>query len=311
VASRRKTRVSPHPGNIPAALAELGLKIAVRDDEVITLCPYHDDHRAGSFSVRISDGENYCFSCGQGGSFAYLVRMVLKVDPFTAGRWCRDRAYDTDITFEYEELEYGSGKIDTSEQVNEASLALCTAPPQDALDSRQISAETAAAYGVLWDQGKWIIPVRDPLSGSLWGWQEKQGRFFRNYPDGLAKSQSLFGYNLLEDGGTAVLVESPLDCLRLAAAGCPGAVSGYGVGVSREQLDLILNKASHLVLALDNDIAGMAKTVDICRNFRRMPVTVFNYGETTAKDPGEMDDSEILWGFRNELLWTEIQEMIC
>lgn len=302
--------MAPHPGNIASALDELKIPYTVRDDEIITLCPYHDDHRAGSFSIRVSDGENYCFSCGTGGPFMRLVQKVMKTDPFTAGRWCRDRAYDTDIAFEHEELDYVSGKIDTSEQVNEASLALCTAPPQDALDSRQINAETAAAFGLLWDKGKWVIPVRDPLSGTLWGWQEKQGRFFHNYPDGLAKSEALFGYNLLEEGGTAVLVESPIDCVRLAAAGWRGAVSGYGVGVSREQLDLILNRAGHLVLALDNDMAGMAKTVDICRNFKRMPITVFNYGETTAKDPGEMDDTEINWSFANELLWTEIQELI-
>jgi len=311
VASRRRVRSSPAPGNIPAALDELGIAHTVRGDEVVMLCPYHDDRHAGSFSVRLDTGQNYCFSCDTGGGFDRIVRAVLKCDPFTAGRWCRDRAYDTDSPFEHEELEYSSGKIDTSEQVNEASLVLYTAPPQDALESRQIDAETAAAFGLLWDQGTWIIPVRDPDSGTLWGWQAKRDKFFRNYPPGVPKSLTLFGLGCFRDGDVAVLVESPLDTVRLASAGVPGALSSYGVGVSDEQLAIIRQRASGLVLALDNDMPGMKKTVDICRTEHRMDIQVFNYGaQPDAKDPGDMTSEACRWGMDNALLWSEIQEII-
>lgn len=309
MASRRR-HTPPVPGDIAGALDELKLAHTTKGGNIFTLCPYHDDFRPGSFSIRSDTGENYCFSCDTGGPFARLVAAVLKCDPFTAGRWCRDRAFNTDVPFEHEELEYGSGKIDTSEQVNEASLALCTAPPQDALDSRQINADSAEAFGLLWDQGKWIIPVRDPHSGTLWGWQEKRDRFFRNYPKGLSKSLTLFGINSFLPGGLAVLVESPLDAVRLHSAGVPGGLSSYGVGVSDEQLDLVTYFASGLVLALDNDMAGMSKMVDICQTYHVLDAQVFNYGDSRAKDVGEMTNDEIRWGVDNALLWPEILEII-
>lgn len=274
------------------------------------LCPYHDDRHAGSFSVKLDTGENYCFSCATGGGFDRIVSAILRCDPFTAGRWCRDRAYDTDVPFGHEELEYSSAKIDTSEQVNEASLALCTAPPADALEGRQITAEAAQSFGLLWDKGTWIIPVRDPHSGTLWGWQAKRDRFFRNYPPGVAKSKTLFGINSFVTGGVAILVESPLDAARLASAGYPGAVSSYGVGVSDEQLSLVTYYARGLVLALDNDMPGMMKTADICQNYHVLDVQVFNYGAIRAKDVGEMSNEQIRWGMDNALLWSEIMEII-
>lgn len=275
------------------------------------LCPYHDDRHAGSFSVSLGTGQNYCFSCDTGGGFDRIVQNVLGCDTFTARRWCRDRAYDTDVPFDHEELEYGSGKIDTSEQVNEASLVLYTAPPLDALESRQIDAETAAAFGLLWDNGTWIIPVRDPHSGALWGWQAKHDKFFRNYPKGVPKSLTLFGLGCFRDGDVAVLVESPLDAVRLASAGVPGALSSFGVGISDDQLALIRQRASGLVLALDNDMPGMNKTVDILRSEKRMDIQVFNYGACPeAKDVGEMPDDACRWGMDNAFLRAEVLEFI-
>ncbi len=79
------------------------------------------------------------------------------------------------------------------------------------LDTRGINAESAAAYGILYDQQKdcWITPIRDPLTAKLMGWQEKavEGHYFRNRPRHIPKSQTLFGLNQPEIGRRAIMVE--------------------------------------------------------------------------------------------------------
>jgi DNA primase len=64
-------------------------------------------------------------------------------------------------------------------------------------------------------------------------------------------------------GKTAILLESPLDCLRLYTAGISGGLSSYGVQVSNRQLDLLFDVAEIIIFALDNDDAGLTKMRDL------------------------------------------------
>jgi hypothetical protein len=70
-----------------------------------------------------------------------------------------------------------------------------------------------------------------------------------------------------------------------------------------------------LMLALDNDDQGVSETYRLIHGKRMTPrrkdrpmipwaakfpeLLVFNYGDSTAKDPGEMNDEEIEWGIEN------------
>jgi DNA primase len=77
-----------------------------------------------------------------------------------------------------------------------------------------------------------ILPVRDPDNGKLWGWQEKGKRYFRNVPEGVRKGHTLFGIREFPADSPAVLVESPLDVARLYTVGYRNAVSSFGAGVT-------------------------------------------------------------------------------
>lgn len=61
-------------------IAALGLEVAdVRGGRAWLICPFHDDHTAGSFFVRLTGdraGQNHCFSCKGGGSLIALVAQV-------------------------------------------------------------------------------------------------------------------------------------------------------------------------------------------------------------------------------------------
>lgn len=128
--------------SIGAALHGLGIDYQDRDGEAYFLCPYHDDHQVGTFSVNLETGANWCFSCGHGGSFEHLLKTIdsdMDVEQFTRGvirRIGQDRS---------------SRRPDTTTQINEASLALFTDPPERQLRRRNLKLADTQALGILWD----------------------------------------------------------------------------------------------------------------------------------------------------------------
>ncbi|MFI9271849.1 toprim domain-containing protein [Kitasatospora sp. NPDC052896] len=308
---------NPVPADVPEALRRLGLDL-LRDagDELQTRCPMHlantgRPDRHPSFWVNASTGRFLCFSCGYSGLFVQLVADVQASTREEALRWIARQGLYRLRAAEEPPSEPAPEPV----TVTEASLALFTEPPADALATRHLTAEAAAAYGVLWSprEKRWIIPIRDPDTGTLLGWQEKGGHHFLNYPDGVAKSTTLFGYHT-PHAHTSILVESPLDAVRLASLGITGAVASYGAYVSAAQMRLLRRRPGVLILALDNDTTGRKARDQIYRIWRPRGVRMrfLDYAGITAKDPGDMADEEIRRAVDNAYLpFTRHKELAC
>lgn len=293
---------NPVPGDVLGSLEELGLQVhKITTDEAWARCPGHlekvgreDGHP--SWSVNINTGLHSCMSCPYRGNFVGLVKDLLEVDHSEAAAWVRARG-----ALAYVERKLAPVVEKERPKVNEAALALFIPPPLSACSSRLLSQDACAHYGVLWDPKRdmWITPIRDPDTGELRGFQEKNERHFRNRPSDVAKSTALFGLNAFT-GSTAIIVESPLDVPRLLTVGIAGGMSGYGVGVSAFQMSLLMEVSDHIVLALDKDDDGRAKTSELLETYgSRHRLSVFNYARTRVKDPGEMTSDEIHWALRN------------
>ena len=159
---------------------------------------------------------------------------------------------------------------------------------------RHLDLDLAWHYGLRWHQHKrcWIIPLRLP-DGRLIGWQEKAKGYFMNVPDGVNKSECLFGYQQLT-GDRVILVESPIDVVRLASAGYEGGLASFGVFVSDAQWRLIVARASVIVLALDNDRAG-SRGHQVMRSWSPGSAKLLfaNYAGFGGKDVGEATDDEL------------------
>lgn len=293
-------------------------------NNVKALCPMHEritgdpDHNP-SWYISLDTGQHICFSCGYKGN---LVQLVCDVKEF----------YRTDLngTFQYD-YKLGNDWLASSSDISvdelrqminripqymapppkpipmsEARLAIYVAPSDDALQGRNVTAESAEAFGVLWNQNThtWILPIRDAETQKLLGWQEKGtvDRTFKNRPAGVQKSKTLFGVHN-QSTKMVVVVESPLDCLRLHSAGVPEAVAVFGATVSEAQVKL-LRASDKIVVAFDNpalDAAGK-KACDQMREVSRkygLNLFYFNYGNSNKKDPGDMTDDEIRWGIDN------------
>ena len=288
-------------------LKGLGIETyGARGSEVKGLCPGHLDRtgkedRNPSWSINSETGAHNCFSCGFRGGLQYLVSYVNGIPMDQADEWVKTTTSDLSMRLE-RALAPAPKKEEISVDITEANLAAYIDPPKELLAGRGITPEAAKLYGILYDSRKecWILPIRN-MSGKLLGWQEKgvHGRYFRNYPAGIQKSHSLFGYQQYE-GGPMVVVESPLDVARMASVGVLGGVSTYGTAVSKEQLNVIKG-ADRVIVAMDNDEAGRQAAQDFLKKSVDMwfECWFFDYASTGVKDIGGMSKAEIVYGIEH------------
>ena len=279
---------------------------AQRGSEVNGLCPMHkartgkEDHRP-SWWINSETGAHICFSCGYKGNIYTLISDIKGIDYHDAREYIDDTA-ELPIDSLMKRIKELPQYVVAEETIpmSEARLAVYGEPPNIELKKRFLTREAVNTYGVLWDKPNeaWILPIRDPDTFSLLGWQEKgaRGRFFKNQPAGVKKSKTVFGVQHLNEE-YLIVVESPLDVVRLASVGVSGAVSIYGAMMSDEQAKII-RRAKRVVAAFDNDPAGK-KACEQIRDYARkygFDLLFFNYNGIDVKDVGDMTEIEIVRG---------------
>jgi DNA primase len=274
-------------------LLSIGVDVIQSGQEIKCRCPMHlkrtgKEDNNPSFYINAQTGLWLCYSCGARGNLAHLIREVTGKDDIESltmlmehgvdqmlnppVQWERTPEVDFHMYLKYEDV------------------------PHRYLQSRNISQEAARSYGIRWNPEKtsWIIPVISP-DNELLGWQEKGQSFVRNHPKGIKMRNTLFGIERLTSK-TVVLVESPLDVVRFASSfdGIQ-CLATFGASITREQLDLLYNVTDKLIVALDNDHAGVASAKNIFKDLPLLRKGVFwlKYSHTNAKDIGEMTDDEI------------------
>lgn len=288
-------------------LDRLGIEVvSTRGSEVQGFCPAHlartghVDHNP-SWWINSDTGAHICFSCQFKGSVQSLIAFMQGIDFESASTWLKSS--DTDLAKKLERLMSKEVAVEPEPNLNpitEANLAAFVDPPIEMLRSRGILPNVAKEYGVLWDTfiQSWILPIREPITGALLGWQAKGGtdRYFRNFPNGVQKSTALFGYQQYS-GGDMIVVESPLDVVRLASVGITGGVATYGSVVSKAQVNYIRG-ADSIIVAMDNDEAGKKASEYFLELSDSMgfECKFFDYSGTDAKDIGGMSKVEIVNG---------------
>lgn len=281
-----------------------------RDFEVNGLCPMHkertgqEDHKP-SWWLNLETGLHTCFSCSYRGNIYTLVRDLKELDHAGIIAFLKDQGEETDdeLLKKFHDLPQYVTAVE-ADPISEAHLAVFTDPPDWAIKSRFISRKAVETFGVLWDsnRGSWILPIRDPSTHKLWGWQEKaaKGRFFRNHPIGVKKSRTVFGIDVVEYDSPIIVVESPLDAVRLSSLGY-NAISTFGAMVSEEQAKLLRPTEKQIIAAFDNplkDAAGRKASEEMAEYARKygFELFYFNYSDISAKDPGDMTSKEIQRG---------------
>lgn len=290
--------MAKRPDNIEDVLAQLGIRVAnVGSTEISASCPFHTDSHP-SFSINIKTGLWICYQCSERGTLPMLLDKVSG-DVVNADEYLREIKFKNITKANKEKKTVAS--VTEEEHVEDDDPFILFAryegfglPPRWALKDRMLDRATAERYGLKWDRG-WVIPIWDPEveddKSGLWGWQYKQVDFVSNYPPKVKKSHTLFGLHE-HASGTVVLVESPLDVVRLASAGV-SSVSSFGAYVSKVQMSLIVAMADRVILALDNDEEGARQTAKVYPYFaKRMPTSLAQFPRG-AKDPGDLSDRQV------------------
>jgi len=305
---------------VKSVLANLNIEIEnERGDEIIALCPGHE-LRTGkvdqnpSWSINTETGVHHCFSCGYKGNLLTLVAECKefytqwdRLDLDGAKEWLRQNSTIDLPTLikQMEDVKESYIAIPRPVPMSEARLALFShSIPKNALDSRLLYQESCEAFGVLWDTNtsRWILPIYSWDQDSLMGWQEKgfRDRYFKNRPTGILKSKTVFfsavsryAHNAYDD--LMVVVESPLDAVRLHSAGITSGVATFGTSVSPDQF-AIFRSTKKLVFAFDNDDPGRTAALRMLDISRKTGVEChfINYNGIDKKDIGEMTDEEII-----------------
>lgn len=300
---------------VETILEDLGVNVVrINGREIQALCPGHKE-RTGkpdnnpSWYINSETGQHICFSCGFKGNLQFLVAFIKGFK----SKW---DLYDFDAArrwierFDGLSLEVVVAKIKDNDHaypldiqpMSESRLALYVDPPQWARAERGLNTKACEFYGVRWDAEKelWITPVRDSHTGKLIGWQEKSQveRFFKFRPPGMKASWTMYGVDRFL-GGTMIVVESPLDAVRLLSVGVSGAVASFGSSVSVRQLGLC-RKADTLIVAMDNDDSGKKAMDYFLRMSDMLPCNTrfFNYSApfSDEKDVGAMSRDDIMRG---------------
>lgn len=298
-------------GDVSKVLDRLGLEYDHRGYEYFGRCPGHikavgREDQNPSWSINEETGAHHCFSCGYKGSLITLVADLLEFEDLDSARkWIRTNAsVDLEtLSTELAGLKDKTYYLPKPVPMSEARLAVFSDPPDWAMKERGLTVEACQHHGVRWlsTESSWITPIRNPVDFKLMGWQEKGQvhRHFRNRPTGLKKSSTLFGLEKFSDG-QMVIVESPLDAVRLTSLGIPGGIATCGAIVSEEQIKL-MRVADKIIVAMDNDDAGRKSSSLFLTQVRKlgMECWFFDYSRTSAKDIGDMSPREIESGLLN------------
>jgi hypothetical protein len=286
---------------VEEVLEQLGMSVITIGREIACKCPFHADSHP-SFSINAETGLWICYQCSRAGTLNMLIKEV--------GGGANSIRTDLSATEALREVRHKKIKkkglpapepdveLPPDPLIVYARYDGFKGPPDWAIEERMISRAAATHYGLKWDRG-WVLPIWAPHvddeSVALMGWQFKQMHFVSNYPKQIKKSHTLFGLRelgLYGDMSTVALVESPLDVVRLASANV-AAVAAYGAFVSRAQLQLLVEAADRVLVALDNDPAGEEQAGKIYPYLaRHVPTRRVRYPEG-VKDPGDMKDEQV------------------
>lgn len=282
--------------DISSVLIELGVDVKrVGEREISGRCPVHikrtgHEDRSPSWSMNAETGLWICYSCGARGTLTSLISEITGSDQSIID------VHKLIIQSTLNRVTAGP-KEEQTPDIDWISYGKFKEVPSNLLELRNLDPYIARFYGIKWDTNNkcWVIPIVSP-AGELLGWQSKKKGWVRNYPVGIKKSETLFGIERFTSK-TAVLLESPLDVVRLGTLveGVQGLAT-FGAYVSKQQLNLLSMVANRVIVAMDNDEAGKQANKAIRASLPRFTggVAWINYNGTSAKDIGDMTDSEII-----------------
>jgi len=279
------------------------------NNDIMVQCPYHGNgqERRPSAGIRKTDGLFHCFACGETHSLQEVISHCFGHydDVFGSFGWkWLNKNFATVEVEERKDVEVDlarrniSGKSSVLDNRNNISIPLVT---EEELDSyrythpymyeRGLTDEIIDLFDIGYDRRTQCItfPVRDIKGNCLFVARRSVNTKYFNYPAGAEKP--LYGLyeltqrcyiNVGQMGGRSfpdiIVCESMLDALT-AWVYCKPAVALNGLGNELQFSQLRDLPCRKLILATDNDKAGLQARERIRKNVKNKIITEYKFPE--------------------------------
>lgn len=294
---------------ITSLLEEHGYEVSETNRSLITTCPQCGKEKH-LYIFKEGKNNSKCMKCGQTYSLEALVVALTDCSFADA----RKLLHAGELIKANEGIRSNLSGLQERPQWREALRPIVLPPNFYTMDreeandgkayllNRGVHADVFAKFDLRYCPAmeRVIFPVA--IEGDCIGWQGRDisGRAELRFtsPSGFTKARVLFGYDQVDETRDhLVLVEGPVDCLRVAAF-FP-TVCSMGKMVSNDQIALIkkMKHVKKLYLGLDPDAFEL---FDVLAAEFEPDVEVYIYQPPAhRKDFGECTDKEILQAFKD------------
>ena len=236
-------------------------------------CPFHLERlgradRTPSCGVDIDLDVYHCFGCGASGRASQYPNLIAEARSL--------------------ELNIVTADFTPTEFILPEALA---GPARELLERRGFDLETLLRFEVGGDMDMIYFPLRvrdDTIVGVIHRMLFGETRYV--YSRGFQRRNYLYGsrqFKAVDD--KVFVVEGPLDCIKLHQLGMTNTIATMGNKISPVQRSLFRGLGANVVLAFDNDPAGLVSAED--QSLRLLDegyqVSHLSY---PGKDPGDLND---------------------
>lgn len=261
--------------NYLQGLGASNIKYSARSDQIRSTCPFHGGDNPTALVVDLNTGKMFCFSCGH--SSDINVNPVSKQRPYKKN--VVNLSIVAEAILEEMHLRFDHRRLRSK---NIEVLQKC-----------QAGVATNGAYA-----GRTIFVYRDSNS-TLHGFKSrgvyKPDMLVDNY---YMMSSIFYLEHLWTSYYPCIIVEGEWDAIRLYELGICNVLALGGSSMTRARIENLINKTSHVYLALDNDIPGRHSTNKIAQQLNGL-VNVYDIPYAT-KDPAMIQTkSEFMKSMKN------------
>lgn len=264
-------------------------------DELICLCPYHDDHNP-SFAFNTVKGLFICYSCGVKGNAKQLADYL--------GTGLREQRTDLQARLNTVDKLIADYQKTLNEQplVLEPSMLDRFDIPTTYWASRSLSPEVVSRFRLGYDimEDAATLPIhnhRGELLGVIRRNLSKEPKY--KFPSGVKMNSILFGWWEWKrdhgDTNTLCITEGQINAIALQDINM-AAVALNGTNLSPKQTDIIRTiYPKEIIWCLDPDEAGQTATKKHVLHIKSEFPTIMQstaYYRTSDKDWAEMDHLE-------------------
>lgn len=267
-------------------------------------CPFHNDSRP---SMIISDERNSykCFACDAYGDAIDFYARLHDMSMVDAAIKLVDE-YALDFKFSQRQ-KYAGIQLEpiTESQINY-------------LSGRGVEHTSILEFEFGSHKGNVAFPIKDENNKYV-GHQSRSIGDNKQYYSNFPKSEILGFLNVAKEMGPTTLVsESYLDCVMAWQEGV-ACVTTFSRSMSPRQVELLNTHFTKVILAFDNDDAGIAGTLDAYEKIKiNNPIKDVRFASFSGKDVGEhfyrhskIDDIDLVdWATKHDLPYEKIVNMI-